>query len=325
MTMDRRWWRAAGLLATTALVLAACGDDDGDGDTTDSEDGGAADVAGLEGADFVVGSKDFTEQLIVGEIARIALENAGANVTVENLAGTDVVRAALEGGDVDMYWEYTGTGWLNILVQDTPIPGAQEQYDAVAEMDLEENGIRWLDPGSFNNTYAVAAHQSKIDELGLSTLSDLQGLLADNPDEATFCVAAEFTGRPDGLPGMEAHYDIEFPSDNLVTLDEGLIYSVVAEAEDCTLGEVFATDGRIASLDLVVLEDDQQFFPVYNLAMTMREETYEEYPELADLFNPINAALDDETMSDLNARVDEGGEFEDEVAEDFLRSNGFID
>jgi osmoprotectant transport system substrate-binding protein len=323
MTMERRWWRAASLLAATGLVLAACGDDDGD-DTT-SEDGDAADVSGLEGADFVVGSKDFTEQLIVGEIARIALENAGANVTVENLAGTDVVRSALEGGDVDMYWEYTGTGWLNILQQDEPIPDPQGQYDAVAEMDLEENGIVWLEPGSFNNTYAVAVHSSKAEELGLSALSDVQDLLADNPDEATFCVAAEFVGRPDGLPGMETHYDIDFPEENLVTLDEGLIYSVVAEAEECTLGEVFATDGRIASLDLVVLEDDQQFFPVYNLAMTMREETYDEYPELADLFNPINAALDDETMSDLNARVDEGGEFEDEVAEDFLRENGFID
>ncbi|HEX6194497.1 MAG TPA: glycine betaine ABC transporter substrate-binding protein [Jiangellaceae bacterium] len=324
MTMDRRWWKAASLLAAAGLVLAACGDDD-DGDTTSAEDGDAADVAGLEGAELVVGSKDFTEQLIVGEIARIALENAGASVTVENLAGTDVVRAALENGEVDMYWEYTGTGWLNILQQDEPIPDAQEQHEAVAEMDLEENGIVWLEPGSFNNTYAVAVASSKADELGLSALSDLQGLLADNPDAATFCVAAEFVGRPDGLPGMEEHYDIEFPDQNLVTLDEGLIYSVVAEADECTLGEVFATDGRIASLDLVVLEDDQQFFPVYNLAMTMREETYDEYPELADLFNPINAALDDETMSDLNARVDEGGEFEDEVAEDFLRENGFID
>lgn len=322
MTMTRRPWRFGAVLAAGAIVLASCGDDDAD---TTGEGSDAGEVAGLEGAEFTVGSKEFTEQLIVGEIARIALEEAGAEVTVQNTSGTDVVRGALESGEVDMYWEYTGTGWLNILGQDTPVAGAQEQYEAVAEMDLEENGIRWLEPGSFNNTYAVAVHESKASELGLESLSDLQDLLAENPDEATFCVAAEFTGRPDGLPGMENHYDIEFPSDNLVTLDEGLIYSVVAEGEDCTLGEVFATDGRIASLDLVVLEDDQQFFPVYNLAMTMQEETYEEYPELADLFNPINAALDDVTMSDLNARVDEGGEFPEEVAEDFLRSNGFID
>lgn len=315
----RRAARLGAGVVALGVLLAACGDDD-DGDDTATDD-----VSGLEGAEFTVGSKEFTEQLVVAEIARLALEDAGATVTVQNTSGTDVVRAALEGGDVDMYWEYTGTGWLNLLGQDTPIAGAQEQYDAVAEMDLEENGIVWLEPGAFNNTYAVAVHQSKADELGLATLSDLQALLADNPNDATFCVAAEFTGRPDGLPGMETHYDIEFPDESLVTLDAGLIYSVVAEGEDCTLGEVFATDGRIASLDLVVLEDDQQFFPVYNLAMTMREETYEEFPELADLLNPINAALDDVTMSDLNARVDEGGEFPEEVAEDFLRTNGFID
>lgn len=324
MTRSGRTWRMGAALAALALVVAACGDDDGD--TAEPGDEAAEEVGGLDGAEFTVGSKEFTEQLILGHIARIALEDAGATVNDQiGLAGTLIVREALEAGEIDMYWEYTGTGWLNILEQDEPVAGAEEQYTAVAEMDLEENGIRWLEPGVFDNTYAIAAHESAIEEFGLATLSDMATFVEENPDEATLCAAQEFLGRPDGLPGLEQHYDFEFPGGNVVTLDEGLIYSSTAERSDCNLGEVFATDGRIAALDLVVLEDDQEFFPVYNPAMTMRDETYQDYPQLADLLNPIIAALDTETMQELNARVDEGGEFEDEVAEDWLRSGGFID
>lgn len=328
MTANRRPW-LIGSLAAASLIVAACGGDGDDEATTEDngeeaagEDGGG----GLEGASFTVGSKQFTEQLILGQIAIIALEDAGASVDDQTgLAGTDIAREALEAGEIDMYWEYTGTGWLNILQQDEPVAGAQEQYEAVAELDLEENGIRWLEPGIFNNTYAIATPEAAAEELGLSTISDVGSLLQENPEAGTFCVAEEFLGRPDGLPGLEQDYGFEFPEENLVTLDEGLIYDRVANREDCNLGEVFATDGRIAALDLVVLEDDQDFFPVYNPAMTMRDETYQEYPELADLFNPIIQALDSDTMAELNARVDAEGEFEDEVAEDFLRTEGFIE
>ena len=107
-------------------------------------------------------------------------------------------------------------------------------------------------------------------------------------------------------------------------LDEGAIYSEVAQRDNCNLGEVFATDGRIAALDLEVLEDDQDFFPAYNPSVTVRDEVYEQYPQLGDMFAEIASRLDTETMQDLNRRVDAEGEFPEEVAEDFLRTEGFI-
>lgn len=325
----RRGLLTTGLLAAT-LVLTACngGDDAPPATDTDTDGDAAGSIAqdyDLADAELTVGSKEFTEQLVLGEISRIALESAGATVNDQiGLAGTAIVREALMAGEIDLYWEYTGTGWITHLGETEPVPGSEEQYQAVAERDLEENGIRWLDPAPFDNTYAVAVHETAADELELEQLSDLQQLLEEDPSAATFCIASEFATRDDGLPGMEEHYDISFPQENLVMLDEGAIYSEVAERSNCNLGEVFATDGRIAALDLVVLEDDRGFFPVYNPAVTLREEVYEQYPEVGDLFGDIASRLDTETMQDLNARVDEGGEFPEEVAEDWLRSEGLI-
>lgn len=313
--------------AAAALLLAACNGDevvDGD-DAAPGEQGSLAQDYDLSGAQLTVGSKEFTEQLILGEIARIALESAGATVNDEiGLAGTAIVREALVAGEIDLYWEYSGTGWITHLGETQPVDGSREQYEAVAERDLEENGIRWLEPAPFDNTYAVAVHTSAAEEFGLSQLSDLQGFLEERPEEATFCIASEFATRDDGLPGLEEHYDISFAQDQLVMLDEGAIYSEIADRTNCTLGEVFATDGRIAALDLVVLEDDQGFFPAYNPSVTLREEVYEQYPQLGELFAEIAGRLDTETMQELNARVDAEGEFPEEVAEDFLRVEGFI-
>lgn len=316
----RRWLAA---LFVAALAMTAC---EADSVTDDPEaEGSLARDYDLSGAELTVGSKEFTEQLVLGHIARIALESTGATVEDEiGLAGTAIVREALVAGEIDLYWEYTGTGWITLLGETEPVPGADAQYEAVAERDLEENDIRWLEPAPFDNTYAVAVHESAAEEFELSQLSDLQRLLDENPDAANFCVASEFVTRDDGLPGMEEHYDIEFPQDNLILLDEGAIYSEVEQRDNCNLGEVFATDGRIAALDLVVLEDDQEFFPAYNPSVTVRDELYEQYPELGDMFAEIAARLDTATMQDLNARVDAEGEFPEEVAEDFLRTEGFI-
>jgi osmoprotectant transport system substrate-binding protein len=315
--------RRIAAVSAAALLLSACGDGEAE---VDPEAGGSiAEDYDLAGAELTVGSKEFTEQLILGHMARLALEAAGAEVNDEiGLAGTAIVREALVAGEIDLYWEYTGTGWITILGETEPVQPAEEQYEAVAERDLEENDIRWIEPGPFDNTYAVAAHESAADEFGLATISDLQDLLAEQPEEATFCIASEFATRDDGLPGMEEHYDIDFSDDQLVMLDEGAIYSEVAERTNCNIGEVFATDGRIAALDLVVLEDDQDFFAAYNPSVTVRNEVYEQYPDLEPMFAEIAATLETEVMQELNARVDDLGEFPDEVAEDHLRDQGFI-
>src|SRR5690625_2850691 len=343
--------RLAGGVCVLALGLAAC---------NGGESGQAEEFEGLEGASFTVGSKQFTEQLILGHMAIMALEEAGASVTDQTgLAGTLVVREALEADEIDMYWEYTGTAWADIFGadevsvepgelhttvadeiamygeytgtawadifgEDEVIADPEELHTTVADRDLEENGIVWGERGDFENAYALAQNADTAGELGVSTLTDLADLSAESPEEPTLCIAEEFAGRADGFPGMSEHYDMQIPDDNITILAEGIIYNVVAEGGDCNFGMVFTTDGRIAALDLEVLEDDESFFPEYNPSITMREEIHEEFPEAMDLMNEVMATLDTEAMQELNLQVDEEGLLPEVVAEAWLTEQGII-
>jgi osmoprotectant transport system substrate-binding protein len=248
--------------------------------------GGRAGEVDLSDADFVVGSKDFTEQLILGYITLQALEATGASVEDQvGLAGTDAARQALIGGDIDMYWEYTGTIWINHLGNTKPIPDPERQYDEAAKADMEEN-----------------------------------------PEEATVCVESEFNSRGDGLPGMEEEYGFQFPKGNISLFDTGVVYQRTDKGDPCNFGEVFVTDGRISALGLTVIEDDKNFFPIYNPALEVRKETYDEYGEqLDEVFGPIAKALHTKTMTQMNARVDVDGELPEDVAEDFHSENGFVE
>ena len=306
-----------GLLAVLTLIVAGCGGAGG---------GGASGDIDLSDAEFTVGSKEFTEQLILGQITLQALENAGATVNDQiGLAGTVAARKALESGEIDMYWEYTGTGWITHLGHTKPIPSSQKQFEAVAKEDLEKNDIEWLSPPApANNTYTMAVRSEAYDKLGVKKLSDFKQLVEENPEEATVCVGTEFSTRDDGLPGMEKAYDFEFPKENIVKIDEGLIYQQTDKGKQCNFGEVFQTDGRIEALDLELVEDDKSFFPVYNPALNVRKDVIDEYPQVAKLFAPISKKLTTEELQKLNAKVDVDGQLEDQVAEEWLKENGFI-
>jgi len=306
--------------AAPATTAAAPATTEAPADSTAEGDGGDADLSGMS---YTVGSKEFTEQLILGQITLQVLENAGADVSDETgLVGSDTVRGALTSGDIDMYWEYTGTGWINHLGNTAPVTGEQEQYEAVATADLEENGITWLSPASFNNTYAIALSTESAEELGVTSLSDLAALQEENPDVFTLCAAAEFLARDDGLPGLEESYGFSF-GDEVSELELGLVYTSIDEGDPCTFGEVFATDGRIAALGLTVLEDDKQFFPSYLPALNVGKDV-EGIDQLEQLFAPVSAALDTATMQALNSRVDVDGEQPEDVARSFLEDNGLI-
>lgn len=312
------------LASVTALFAAGCGGGVGGG----AEAGDALSGYDLEGAEIAVGSKDFTEQQVLGQITVQALEAAGATVNDQvGLAGTDAARQALLSGEIDTYWEYTGTGWINHLGETEPIPDEQEQYEVVRDRDLEENDIRWFAPAPFNNTYALAHRSEASEEVpsmeGIENLSDLEQLISENPDDATLCVESEFNTRDDGLPGMEEAYGYEFPEDNVSLVDTAVVYTETDQG-NCNFGSVFTTDGRIVALDLTVLEDDQAFFPIYNPSMNVRGEIAEEYPDLEGIGADLAAALDNETMQELNASVDVDGESFDQVAEDWLTENNFI-
>ena len=303
-------------LLTGSLLLAACGG-------SESSGGGATTGVDLAGVAISVGSKEFTEQRILGQIAVEALRGAGADVTDRtNLTGTSVVREALVNGQIDVYYEYTGTGWITILGKTDPVKGAQEQFDAVKQADAA-NGITWFARAEANNTFAIAANTQAKEEFDVTTISDWAKVVQDDPKKGRLCSSAEFINRNDGLPGLEKLYGFTLPRSEVVQLEPALVYSQVGKAEDCDFAVVFATDGQILNNDLTVLEDDKAFFPPYNIAPTMKTTVYDANAAKYDeLFGAISAKLTDDELTKLNARVDVDGEDPAAVAKDFLESAG---
>ncbi|NUL48853.1 glycine/betaine ABC transporter substrate-binding protein [Cellulosimicrobium funkei] len=309
----RRSLAGIGLAAVAALTLTACGGGDGGG-------GGDGPNAGmLEGAQLTAGSKEFTESVVLSQITSLALEDAGATIEDQTgISGSATVREALETDEIDFYWDYTGTGWVNILGNTTEeVP--DDLFAAVTEADAE-NGIAWLDPAPFENTYRIAVKQDFADENGLVTQSDAAAFINENPDQARVCAASEFINRDDGLPGLEEAYGFEFSE--VVELELNLIYTQVGDS--CEFGEVFSTDARIAANDMVILEDDEEFFVEYQGAMTLRQETLDEYPAIEEIMAPISEQLTNETMMELNGKVDTDGENPRDVAEEWLQDQGLI-
>ena len=311
-----------GVLAL-GLALGACGSDEGSGATSTGEGSGAppssAGGGGLDGVELTVGSKEFTEQQLVGQMAVMVLEEAGADVTDETgLNGTEIVREALTSGEVDLYWEYTGTGWITLLGNDQPVAGQQEQFDAVKEADLEANDVTWFALTDVDNTFALARRDDGPD---VATVSAVATYLEENPD-TSICADTEFANRDDGLPGLSEAYGFEFGGVEEVTL--GVLYTQIG-SDTCEFGVVATTDGRIAANDLVVIEDDQQFFPSYTLAMTALTPTYEENAEALDeVLGGVAEVLDSDTMQMLNQRVDVDGEPVEDVAREFLVEQGLL-
>ncbi len=290
---------------------------------------------------ITVGSKNYTEQLILGEMLSLMLEDAGYDVDRQlNLAGTAVVHEGLVAGEIDTYVEYTGTALL-LLGQElptaagssatpasgsatpagglaTPTPSVAEQvYSSVTAAYPEQFGAAWLDPLGFNNTFALAVTRETAEEYDLQTISDLQGIAG----ELTIGADPEFVAREDALPGLQAAYGIEFG--NVQSLDVGLLYSAVDEGE-VDISAAASTDGRIPALDLVLLEDDLGFFPPYFAAPVVRQELLDQAPEVADILNQLAGVIDDQTMQGLNAQVDGGGLEPPEVARTFLVEQGLI-
>ena len=321
---------AAGVAVVLALAVASCGSEGGTGGagggSGSSSSGGSIPSNALKGASLTVGSKEFTEQKILGQITLQALQAAGADVKDQTgLAGSVAARKALTSGNIDMYWEYTGTGWLTYLKHTKPIPDAAKQFQAVAKEDRAKNQIHWLDPAPANNTYAFAVNAAGYDKLGVKRISDFKTLVDQRPADASVCVGEEFTARDDGLPGVEKTYGFKFPK--VVKIDEGLIYEETKKGASgggkCNFGEVFITDGRIKANDLRVIEDDKDFFPKYNPALNVRADVLKKNPKIEQVFRPIAQKLDNATLQSLNAKVDVEGSTEDEVAQQWLQDQGF--
>ena len=311
------------LMVAAALVAAGCSSSSGGG----GAGGGSLASIDLKGKTFKVGSKEFTEQLVLGQIAIQALQATGATVEDKTgIQGTANVRKALTANEIDMYPEYTGTGWT-VHLKHTTADAAKDPkalYEAVKTEDLQANNVAWLEPAPLNNTYAIATAKGRGQELGVKNLSDFAKLAAEKPDQATVCAASEFLTRDDGFPGLAKTYGFTIPKERIAEVDLGVIYTRIPAGEPCKFGEVFQTDGRILANNLELIDDDKNFFVDYNVAMTVNQAALDKSPKLADVLNPIAAKLTTEVMRELNERVDVKGELPEVVAKDFLQKNGFI-
>jgi osmoprotectant transport system substrate-binding protein len=273
---------------------------------------------------LVVGSKNFTEQQILGQIMIQLLQAKGFTCEDKTgLGGTLVARKALENGQIDIYMEYTGTALVTMLKEKKIITDPKECYAFVKKADLERNGLVWLPYMPFNNTYCLMMRKEDAAAKGIKTLSDLSAYVKSHPEEISFGTNEEFYARPDGYKPLQKKYDFKFSRDKIIKMTPGLLYKALQDGEvDVAMG--FATDGRIKGMDLVVLEDDLNYFPVYNPAPVVRKETAEEYPELASIFSALAEKLDTQTMTELNYAVDGEHKSVADVAHDWLKSVGLI-
>ncbi|MBW4466975.1 MAG: quaternary ammonium transporter [Pegethrix bostrychoides GSE-TBD4-15B] len=265
-----------------------------------------------------VGSKDFTEAFIIGEMYALALEKAGVPVERKlNLGGTPVAQAALQSGEIDLYPEYTGTGLLTIL-KEPVLSDPKQVYDKVVAGYKEKYSLVWLEPAPMNNTQALAMTQAKANELGIKTFSDL----AAKASSLTMVGPPEFEVREDGLPGVKEKYG-DFQLKEYKAVDSGLRYKALTDGE-ADVAVAFGTDGEIAALDLVLLQDDKGLFPPYQVAPVVRQQTLEANPKIAEALNAIAPKLTDETMQKLNFEVSGNKREPAEVAKEFMTQQGLL-
>lgn len=266
----------------------------------------------------VVGGKGFTEQLILAEITGKYLTGKGYKVELKTGMGTSLVRKALENKQVDLYWEYTGTAFLNFHKNKFTNQPGEEIYEAVKAKDAAMN-IIWLNASAANNTYALAVRHTDAKSKGLANLEDLAAKL-NGGEELTLGCNIEFYKRDDGLKPLQKAYGFKFPRADIKRMETGLIYKALKEG-DVDVGLVFATDGRIPAFDFIVLKDTKNFFPAYAITPTIRKETLDAHPDLAEHLNKLSGLINDATMSKLNAEVDVKKKSVTEVAAGFLKAN----
>ncbi len=282
----------------------------------------AAVFSGCSSGDTVtVGSKQFTENILLGEMYAQLIE-AKTDLKVErklNLGGTSVCMPAMQNGEIDIYFEYTGTVYNEILNHEL-LPGTTgEEILEVSRTELDEQeNITMFEPLGLNNTFAVAMKTERMEELGVETISDLAAV----SDQLVFGANHVFYTRVhDGYDGLVATYGLNFR--DALRMDSSLLYEA-ADAGELDVIIVYATDALLQRYDMTCLADDQALFPPYEGAPVCRNETLEQYPELEEVLNTLAGAIDDTTIQELNYQVDVEQRAVEDVAEEWLTENGYL-
>jgi len=269
---------------------------------------------------IVVGGKNFTEQQIMSEMTTQLLKAKGFTVDKRAGLGTAPLRQAQEAGQIDLYWEYTGTSLITFNKVADKMDAAAT-YAKVKELDAAK-GLVWLNPSKANNTYALAMRKKDAEAKGVKTLDDLAAKVTGG-QSLKFGCNAEFYARPDGLAPLQKAYGFDFGRENVVRMDTGLVYQALRDSQ-VDVGLVFATDGRVPAFDFIILADTKGYFPTYAMTPVVRKETLDKNPKLAELLNGLSAKLDDATMARLNASVDVDKKSIEEVAAGFLKAQSLV-
>lgn len=277
-----------------------------------------------------VASKVDTEGALLGNMLIALLEDAG--YPVENklqLGPTNIVRTALLEGEIDLYPEYTGNGaFFSNTTDDTAWKDAEAGYRKVRDWDREKNGIVWLEPAPANNTWAIAVKQSLAEKNDLSSMADFSQWVNDGGD-VKLAASAEFVESQAALPSFQEAYGFTLSQDQLLVLSGGNTAATIRAAAEGTSGTnaamVYGTDGAIKPAGLKVMEDTQGVQMVYEPTVAMREQVLEANPQLPELFEPVLASLDRETLQELNSKIQVDGLPAKQVARDYLEANGFLD
>jgi osmoprotectant transport system substrate-binding protein len=277
----------------------------------------------------VVASKIDTEGALLGNMIVLLLEEDGFQVEDQTEFGpTDVIRKAIINDEIDIYPEYTGNG--GFFYPDTASDvwkSPEEGYQTVKRLDMETNNLVWLEPAPANNTWAIAVRQDLSEAENLVTLEDL-GAYVRSGGEIKLACSEEFATRPDALPAFEEAYDFELGKDQLLILSGGNTATTEQAAARRTDGVnaamAYGTDGQLAALGLVVLEDSKNVQPVYEPAPLIRAEVLEEYPKIEEILEPVFASLSLTTLQRLNSTIAVEGRAAQDVARDYLVSEGFL-
>ena len=269
------------------------------------------------GADIVIGSKNFSESVLLGELLAQHIE-ARTDLKVErrlSLGGTFICHQAMLSGDLDIYPEYTGTA-LAAILRKPVMQDPDAVFEEVAKTYWEEFGIQWMKPFGFNNTYAMVVRGEDAERDGLRTISDFARVAPERIIGFSF----EFAEREDGYQGFIKAYGLKFKQEPK-TVDLGLIYRALRDgAIDLAVGN--STDGLIPALNLRVLEDDRLYFPPYDAAPLVRSAILDKYPQLVEVINEFDGLFTEEEMQKLNYQVDGEHRPVAEVARSMRASKG---
>ncbi|MDO9403314.1 MAG: ABC transporter substrate-binding protein [Polaromonas sp.] len=289
----------------------------------------AAGGAFAQGAAVRVGSKIDTEGKLLGNMIVLVLEANGIKTDNKaSLGNTKVVRGAITAGEIDIYPEYTGNGAFIFSEESSPAwKNAAAGFERVKKLDYEKNKIVWLDAAPANNTWAIAVRKDVAASAKLKSLADLEPWLAKG-GQFKLAASAEFVERSDALPAFQTAYNFKLKPDQLLTLAGGDTAVTERAAAEKTSGVnaamAYGTDGAIAALGLVILEDPKGVQPIYAPAPIVREEVLKKHPKIRDALAPVFKQLDGPTLQGLNAKIQLEGQDAKKVAGDFLKSKGLL-